>query len=153
MSEDNLIKIIIAFIGLLGTALGAMLGYVSRSKKQAVIDAKREQEQSDNFTRLFVEMDGIKKRLDVHNKYAEKFSDIEKSMVSIKKDIEYTRVCVDSFAVALLLEATREKNSKKICFFPYNKRIFKKFCRNKRIEGRIAFCKRKLLQFFLGGIF
>ena len=91
MSEDNLIKIIIAFIGLLGTALGAMLGYVSRSKKQAVIDAKREQEQSDNFTRLFVEMGGIKKRLDVHNKYAEKFSDIEKSMVSIKKDIEYIR--------------------------------------------------------------
>ena len=91
MSEDNLIKIIIAFIGLLGTALGAMLGYVSRSKKQAVIDAKREQEQSDNFTRLFREMDGIKKRLDEHNHYAERIGGIEKSIVAISKDIEYIR--------------------------------------------------------------
>lgn len=91
MTEDNIIKLIIGILGLLGTIFGAVFGYISRSKKQAVIDAKREQEQSDNFARLFLEMDGIKKRLDVHNKYAEKFSDIEKSMVSIKKDIEYIR--------------------------------------------------------------
>lgn len=91
MSEDNLIKLIIGILGLLGTFIGALLGYISRSKKQAVIDAKREQEQTDSFKRLFADMDGIKKRLDLHNRYAEKFEDIEKSIVSIKKDIEYIR--------------------------------------------------------------
>lgn len=91
MSEDNLIKLAIGILGLIGTCVGAVFGYISRSKKQAVIDAKREQEQADNFTRLFTEMDGIKKRLDVHNKYAEKFGDIELSLTAIKKDIEYLR--------------------------------------------------------------
>lgn len=91
MSEDNLIKLAIGILGLIGTCVGAVFGYISRSKKQAVIDAKREQEQADNFTRLFQDMDGIKKRLDIHNKYAEKFSDIDKSLISIKKDIEYLR--------------------------------------------------------------
>ena len=80
MTEDNIIKLIIGILGLLGTIFGAVFGYISRSKKQAVIDAKREQEQSDNFARLFLEMDGIKKRLDVHNKYAEKFMSILKSL-------------------------------------------------------------------------
>ena len=91
MSEESVIKLTIALLGLLGTCLGAILGYVSRTRKQAVIDAKREQEQADNFSNLFASMEGIKKRLDIHNKYAEKFSDIEKSIALIKKDIEYIR--------------------------------------------------------------
>lgn len=91
MSEESIIKLIIALLGLLGTCLGAFLGYVSRTRKQAVIDAKREQEQADNFSKLFSDMKGIKERLDLHNSYAEKFADIEKSIVAIKKDIEYIR--------------------------------------------------------------
>lgn len=91
MGEDNIVKIIVALIALLGTVLGVVVGYISQSKKQAILDAKREQKQNDLFDRLFLEMDGIKKRLDTHNKYAEKFSDIETSIVKIKKDIEYIR--------------------------------------------------------------
>lgn len=91
MGEDNIVKIIVALITLSGTILGIIVGYITKSKKQGIIDAKREQKQNDLFDRLFCEIEGIKKRLDTHNKYAEKFGKIERSMVNIKKDIEYLR--------------------------------------------------------------
>ena len=91
MTGENITQILVALIALLSTVFGGILGYIGRSRKQAVIEAKREQQQSDAFEKLFQEMDGIKKRLDVHNKYAEKFGDIELSLTSIKKDIEYLR--------------------------------------------------------------
>lgn len=91
MTSDNITQILIAVIALFSSVLGGILGYAGRSKKQAVIDAKREQEQADKFKRLFDELDGIKKRLDKHNSYAEKFSDIDKTLISIRKDIEYLR--------------------------------------------------------------
>lgn len=91
MGEDNIVKIIVALLALAGTILGIIVGYITKSKKQVIIDAKREQKQNDLFDRLFREMEGIKKRLDIHNKYADKLGEIERSMVSIKKDIEYLR--------------------------------------------------------------
>lgn len=91
MTGENITQILVALIALLSTVFGGILGYIGRNRKQAVIEAKREQQQADSFEKLFQEMDGIKKRLDVHNKYAEKFGDIELSLTSIKKDIEYLR--------------------------------------------------------------
>lgn len=91
MTSENITQVVVALIALLSTVFGGILGYIGRSRKQAVKEAKREQEQADMFTRLFNDMDGIKKRLDVHNKYAEKFGDIEMSLTAIKKDIEYLR--------------------------------------------------------------
>lgn len=91
MENDNITQIIVAVIALVSSLFGAILGYVGRSKKQAIMEAKREQQQSDLFERLFREMDDIKKRLDIHNHYAEKFGEIEQSMIAIKKDIEYLR--------------------------------------------------------------
>lgn len=91
MDNEAQVKIIIAVIGLIGTVIGAVLGYVSKSKKQAIEDAKREQQQNDQFNKIFEEMNIIKKKLDEHNHYAEKFGEIEKSIIAIKKDIEYIR--------------------------------------------------------------
>lgn len=91
MGEDNIVKIIVALIALSGTILGIIVGYISKSRKQAIIDAKREQKQNDLFEHLFDEMNEIKKRLDTHNKYAEKFGEVERSLTAIKKDIEYLR--------------------------------------------------------------
>lgn len=91
MGEDNIAQILVAIIALLSSVFGGILGYVGRSKKQAIIDAKREQQQSDLFARLFDEMDAIKRRLDLHNSYAEKFGDIDKALIAIKKDMEYLR--------------------------------------------------------------
>lgn len=89
--NDAQAKIIVALIGLLGTIFGILGGFYARSKKQAIEDAKREQNQVDQFDKLFSEMSSIKKRLDIHNKYAEKFGSIEISLAGIKKDIEYIR--------------------------------------------------------------
>lgn len=89
--NDAQAKIIVALIGLFGTILGLLAGSYVRSRSEAVKEAKREQQQTDFFNKIFDEMKGIKQRLDAHNQYAEKFGDIEKSIVSIQKDIEYIR--------------------------------------------------------------
>lgn len=89
--EDSQAKIIVAIIALVGTIFGAVLGYIGKSRKIAIDEAKREQEQSDLFNKIFEEMKDIKKKLDEHNHYAEKFGEIEKSIIAIKKDIEYIR--------------------------------------------------------------
>lgn len=89
--DDATAKIIVGLIGLLGTILGVLAGYIGRTKKEATAEAKREQEQADLFKRVFAEMKEIKTRLDTHNKYAEKFSDIKIDIAGIKKDIEYIR--------------------------------------------------------------
>lgn len=91
MDAENQVKIVIAILGLIGTIIGALLGYLSKSKKQAIEDAKREQVQADLFDRIFNEMNEIKKRLDDHNHYAEKFGSVERTIIEIKKDIEYIK--------------------------------------------------------------
>ena len=87
MSND----IIVALIGFAGIVVGAIIGYFTSVKKNAVIEAKREQEQIDNFKQIFKRFDSVDKRLDEHNHYAEKFSDISKSMAAMQKDIEYLK--------------------------------------------------------------
>lgn len=52
---------------------------------------EREQKQQDMFERMFDELDAVKKRLDTHNHYAEKFGTIEKSIIIMQKDIEYIK--------------------------------------------------------------
>lgn len=89
--DDSQVKIIVAIIALIGTLFGSVLGYIGKSRKIAIDEAKREQEQSDLFNKIFEEMKDIKKKLDEHNHYAEKFGEIEKSIIAIKKDIEYIR--------------------------------------------------------------
>ena len=89
--SDVQAKIIVALIGLLGTILGILAGFYGRSRKNAIEEAKREQQQADLFKSIFQEMEEIKKRLDIHNRYAEKFSEVNETIISIKKDIEYIR--------------------------------------------------------------
>lgn len=80
-----------ALITLFGTLVGVFVGFAGKARKQAVNDAIREQEQTDRFKQLTNEMNEIKKRLDIHNNYAEKFADMKESLISIQKDIEYLR--------------------------------------------------------------
>ena len=83
--------IIVALIGFAGIVVGAIIGYFTSVKKNAVLEAKREQEQEDNFKQIFKRFDSVDKRLDEHNHYAEKFNDIAKSMTAMQKDIEYLK--------------------------------------------------------------
>lgn len=72
---DIIIKIVSVLIGLI-TLLISILKIYKR-----IIE--REQKQQDMFDRMFDELEGVKKRLDTHNHYAEKIGTIEKSIVRI----------------------------------------------------------------------
>lgn len=85
------IDIMNSLIGFAGVCVGAVFGYMGKSRKQATQDAKREQEQRDLFNQLFKELQEVKKRLDEHNHYAEKFGEIKLDIGGIKKDVEYIR--------------------------------------------------------------
>lgn len=89
--NDAQAKIIVAIIGLVGTILGLIAGSYVRSRNDVVKEAKREQQQSDFFNKIFEEMKQIKTRLDKHNEYAEKFGEIKVDIAGIKKDIEHIR--------------------------------------------------------------
>lgn len=91
MDENNITQIIVAVIALVSAIFGSILGYMGKSKKQAILDASREQEQKDNFNKLFNEIESIKKRLDTHNQYAEKIGSIKEDIALLKKDVEYIR--------------------------------------------------------------
>lgn len=83
--------VIIAVIGLISTLIGAVIGYFTSVKKNAIVEAKREQEQADNFKEIFKRFDATDKRLDEHNHYAEKLNDMAKAMIAMQKDIEYLK--------------------------------------------------------------
>lgn len=85
------VQIAISLIGFAGVCVGAIFGYMGKSRKQAEQDARREQEQRDLFTQLFEALEEVKKRLDEHNHYAEKIGGIKMDIAGIKKDIEYIR--------------------------------------------------------------
>ena len=84
-------EIIVSLIGFAGIVVGSIIGYFTSVKKNAVMEAKREQEQADSFKEIFKRFDKVDKRLDEHNHYAEKFNDIAKSMVAMQKDIEFLK--------------------------------------------------------------
>ena len=80
---DMIIKIVSVTIALITLLIAILKIY------KHIIE--REQKQQDMFDRMFYELDGVKKRLDTHNHYAEKFGTIEKSIIIMQKDIEYIK--------------------------------------------------------------
>ena len=84
-------QVIIAIIGASAVVASALIGYYSAVKKNAVNEARREQEQQDNFKEIFKRFDHVDKRLDEHNHYAEKFAEVANTMTAMQKDIEYLK--------------------------------------------------------------
>ena len=84
-------QVIIAIIGASAVIASALIGYYSAVKKNAVAEARREQEQQDNFKEIFKRFDKVDKRLDEHNHYAEKFAEVANTMTAMQKDIEYLK--------------------------------------------------------------
>lgn len=84
-------EIIVALIGASAVVASALLGYFTALKRNAVEEARREQEQQDNFKQIFKRFDAVDKRLDEHNHYAEKFSEVANTMTAMQKDIEYLK--------------------------------------------------------------
>lgn len=77
-------SIIVAIISSITTILGILVvNHRENNKKK--YDQERWSEHIDN------EIVSIKTKLDTHNHYAEKFGEIEKAIIGIKKDIEYLK--------------------------------------------------------------
>ena len=74
-------------VGILAV-IGSYLGNVALSQKKARMD---ELKATERETRQEERMKSIEKKLDEHNKYAEKLGSIEKSIITMQKDIEYLR--------------------------------------------------------------
>lgn len=91
MNEDVVIKLLEILVGLIIGILGFLGGILSKSKKQAVVEAKRNEKIDGLINTILYELKEVKQRLDEHNHYAEKFADSDKRIIMIQKDIEYLR--------------------------------------------------------------
>lgn len=76
--------IIVGILAVLGSYLGNVALTTKKAKEDALKDKERETRQEDR-------MRSIEKKLDEHNKYAEKLGSIDKTLISMQKDIEYLR--------------------------------------------------------------
>ena len=68
--------------------------FIISGSKRRETDAKlaaHEQRQVDALDELKRELEGVKRRLDTHNGYAEKFASASKDIALIQKDIEYLK--------------------------------------------------------------
>lgn len=76
--------IIVGALAVLGSFLSNVALTRKKTKENELKEMQRETRQDDR-------MKSIEKKLDEHNKYAEKLGSIEKSMIAMQKDIEYLR--------------------------------------------------------------
>ncbi len=85
-------------LAVIGSFVGNYAMSLRKSREDAIKEAEHEQLQRDQFERLFSENREIKKRLDEHNHYAEKFADNSKQIaimnerqIQMQKDIDYLK--------------------------------------------------------------
>lgn len=76
--------IIVALLAVLGSYLGNVALTRKKARQDELKAIERETRQEDR-------MKSIEKKLDEHNKYAEKLGSIDKSLTAMQKDIEYLR--------------------------------------------------------------
>ena len=75
-------SVLVAIITGAFTLIGTWLMHKKKSQNDAVKQAVREQIKEDKLA-------NIERKLDIHNGYAKKLDNISKSIVAIKKDIQY----------------------------------------------------------------
>lgn len=83
--------IICTIITGLASVTGSYLAILKTNKESEIKNAVREQKQQDQIETVKTELKEVKDRLDKHNHYAEKFNDINVSIKSVQKDIEYIK--------------------------------------------------------------
>lgn len=77
-------SVLVAIITGTFTLVGTWLMHKKKSQNDAVKQAVREQIKEDKLA-------NIERKLDIHNGYAKKLDNISKSIVAIKKDIQYLK--------------------------------------------------------------
>ena len=76
--------IIVALIAGVTTIAGNWLVSLKETRKKDIKQSQRDQY-------IDLKLESIEEKLDEHNNYAKKFEVVEKSIIEIKKDIEYLR--------------------------------------------------------------
>ena len=77
-------SVLVAIITGAFTLIGTWLMHKKKSQDDAVKQAVKEQIKEDKLA-------NIERKLDIHNGYAKKLDNISKSIVAIKKDIQYLK--------------------------------------------------------------
>ena len=83
--------VIIGVLSVAGTIVVQLIASASKNKENDARMARHEQQQQDALERVETELGEVKKRLDKHNGYAEKFAEYSKDMALIRKDVEYLK--------------------------------------------------------------
>lgn len=83
--------VIVGLISVAGSVIVQLIVSFTKSQETNATMAAHEQKQADALDALKEELSEVKKRLDQHNGYAEKFANATKDIALIQKDIEYLK--------------------------------------------------------------
>lgn len=83
--------VIVGLISVAGSVIVQLIVSFTKSQETNAKMAAHEQKQADALDALKEELTEVKKRLDQHNGYAEKFANATKDIALIQKDIEYLK--------------------------------------------------------------
>lgn len=84
-------QILVAGMTTLGGIAGAYLAVRKGNIEQAIKNAQHEQKQQDALDDVKSELVDVKKRLDTHNGYAEKFASASKDIALLQRDTQYIK--------------------------------------------------------------
>lgn len=83
--------VIVGLISVAGSVIVQLIVSFTKSQEANAKMAVHEQKQQDALEAVKDELVGVKKRLDAHNGYAEKFANATKDIAIVQKDIENIR--------------------------------------------------------------
>lgn len=83
--------VIVGIISVVGSIIGQVFIFAGKTRETNASIAAHEQKQQDALDEVKSELAEVKKRLDQHNGYAEKFANASKDIALIQKDIEYLK--------------------------------------------------------------
>ena len=91
--------VIVGLFGLVGSVVVAIISSQSNKRETSATLAAHEQKQQDAIDGIKEELVDVKKRLDSHNGYAEKFAESSKDTALMKKDIEYIKAQINNLPI------------------------------------------------------
>lgn len=83
--------IVVGLFGLVGSVVVAVISSQANKRETSATIVAHEQKQQDAIDSIKEELVDVKKRLDSHNGYAEKFANSSKDMAVMQKDIEFIK--------------------------------------------------------------
>lgn len=83
--------VLVGLISVAGSIVAQLIVSASKARENDARLAAHEQKQQDVLDDVKRELEDVKKRLDTHNGYAEKFANASKDIALIQKDIEYLK--------------------------------------------------------------